>query len=168
MGKGERTELSKKQRAVIEDLFAGGMDELEVLSRHNVKPAVYKRWLGHGAFNKEMVFRLASARRKSRMIIAQYAPVAAAKLVELSQEGKGETARKACLDIINLPDAEEVIGQTNAGKEGGKDGEREDISFSQRAASRMLEILAEDRMEDSDSEETVRDTKRNRSLHRRS
>jgi hypothetical protein len=36
------------------------------------------------------------------MIIARYATSAAAKLVELTESQNPETARKACLDIINL------------------------------------------------------------------
>ncbi len=163
MGKGKRRKLSKKQLAVIEDLFAGGIDEPEVLGRHNVKSAIYKRWLSQGAFNEEMAFRVASVRRKSRMIIAQYSPVAAVKLVELSQEGKGETARKACMDIINMPDAKETIGRDDTKED---DGEK-NISFSQKAASRMLEILADDRMADDGSAEATKGTERNEGLHRR-
>ena len=36
--------LTKRQRAVIEDLFTAEMDEQEVLEKHNVNRALYNRW----------------------------------------------------------------------------------------------------------------------------
>lgn len=99
----KRKKLSKKQLAVIEDLFSGQFDEQAVLEKHNVSRAVYNRWLADEQFDDEFSRRIASAHRQSELIIARYAPLAAAKLVQLTDSEKEETARRACLDIISLP-----------------------------------------------------------------
>jgi len=93
--------LTKKQHAVIEDLFAGQIDEQEVLARHKVDRRLYDKWLADEKFVGELERRLKSAYRQSEMIIARYATFAAAKLVALTESENQETARKACLDIIN-------------------------------------------------------------------
>jgi hypothetical protein len=100
--------LTKRQREVIEDLFAGLTDEQQVLDKHKVGRRLYDRWLTDEKFAEEFERRLKSARRQGELIIARYAAFAAAKLVQLTESQNQETARKACLDIINLlrPDAE--------------------------------------------------------------
>ncbi|MHC4086453.1 MAG: hypothetical protein ACYSWZ_21115 [Planctomycetota bacterium] len=98
-----RKKLSKKQLAVIDDLFGGELDEQAVLEKHKVNRNVYNRWLANGLFASEFDRRIMSAHRQSAALIAKYAPLAAAKLVQLTESDKQETARKACMDIISLP-----------------------------------------------------------------
>lgn len=98
-----RKKLSKKQLAVIDDLFSGELDEQVVLEKHKVNRNVYNRWLADGLFVSEFDRRIMSAHRQSAALIAKYAPLAAAKLVQLTESEKVETARRACLDIISLP-----------------------------------------------------------------
>jgi hypothetical protein len=98
----KRKKLSKKQLAVIDDLFSGELDEQAVLDRHKVNRNVYNRWQTDGLFVSEFDLRIMSARRQSAALIAKYATLAAAKLVQLTESEKEETARKACLDIISL------------------------------------------------------------------
>jgi hypothetical protein len=86
----------------MEDLFSGELDEQAVLDRHKVSRNVYSRWLADGLFASEFDRRIMSAHRQSAALIARYAPMAAAKLVQLTESEKEETARKACLDIISL------------------------------------------------------------------
>ncbi len=101
----ESKRLTKRQRAVIEDLFADHANEREVLDKHNVSPALYDQWLGDEQFCECFERRIARAYRQARLILARNAPQAAQTLVELSRH-KGEPARKACLDILALPTAE--------------------------------------------------------------
>ncbi|MDH4240539.1 MAG: hypothetical protein OEW48_13345 [Phycisphaerae bacterium] len=98
-----RKKLSKKQLAVIDDLFSGGLDEQAVLEKHKVNRNIYNRWLADGLFVSEFDNKIISAHRQSVVLIAKYAPLAAAKLVQLTESEKEETARKACMDIISLP-----------------------------------------------------------------
>ncbi|MCK4998838.1 MAG: hypothetical protein KAS23_04855 [Anaerohalosphaera sp.] len=99
----EKSKLSKRQTAVIDDLLVGELDETKILEKHKLSPGAYRKWLNDGNFTDELNFRMKNARLKSRLIIARFAQVAAMKLVELTDSDKEETARKACLDIISLP-----------------------------------------------------------------
>jgi hypothetical protein len=95
--------LNKRQLAVLEDLFTGDLDEQAVLDKHAVSRQLYEQWFAQEQFAEQFERRMDRAYRQSRMILARYAPVAAAKLVELTNSDKAETARKACLDIISPP-----------------------------------------------------------------
>jgi hypothetical protein len=136
-----RKRLSKKQLAVIDDIFAGELDEQVVLDKHTVSRNVYNKWLADGTFADEFDHRIASAHRQSAALIARYAPLAAAKLVQLTNSEKEETARRACLDIISLPrlsaqrtEPRTDESQTSAGRQ-----------LSPETASRLLAVLAEER-----------------------
>jgi hypothetical protein len=94
--------LTKKQLAVLEALFNGELDEQAVLDKHKTSRNVYNGWLADGSFVSEFDRRIMSAHRQSAALIARYAPLAALKLVQLTESQKEETARKACLDIISL------------------------------------------------------------------
>jgi hypothetical protein len=94
--------ITKKQRAVIEDLFASEANEQQVLDKHKVSQKIYQKWQTDEFFLREFELRLKQERRQSDLIIARYATFAAAKLVQLTESANQETARKACLDIITL------------------------------------------------------------------
>jgi hypothetical protein len=82
-------------------LFAGQIDEQQVLDKHKINKRLYDKWLADANFTEEFERRLKLAHRQSELIIAKFATVAAAKLVQLTESENQETARKACLDIIN-------------------------------------------------------------------
>jgi hypothetical protein len=84
-------------------LFGGGLDEQAVLEKYKVNRNIYNRWLADELFVSEFDNKIMSAHRQSVVLIAKYAPLAAAKLVQLTESEKEETARKACMDIISLP-----------------------------------------------------------------
>lgn len=88
---------------MIDDLFAGQLDEQAILDKHNVSRNIYNKWLTDENFANEFDRRIAALNRQSKLITARYAPLAAARLVQLTESEKEETSRKACLDIISLP-----------------------------------------------------------------
>lgn len=98
--------LSKKQLAVINDLFQADMNESEILKKHSISQKIYNKWLSQNIFHEEFARRIDAAYRQSELIMAKYAPLAAIKLVHLTESEKDETRRKACLDIISLPKAD--------------------------------------------------------------
>ena len=98
-----KKQLSKRQRAVLDDLFGGESDEQSVLEKHKISRHIYNKWQAEEQFSSEFERRVTALNRQSELIIARYAPLAAAKLVQLTESEKEETARKACLDIITLP-----------------------------------------------------------------
>ncbi|MCX5638233.1 MAG: hypothetical protein NTX52_11165 [Planctomycetota bacterium] len=134
--------ITKKQRAVIEDLFAGGASEQQVLARHRVSQRVYEKWQTDEFFLREFDFRLQRERRQSEMIIARYAAFAAAKLVQLTESENQETARKACLDILSMHASRESRPTRDDGRPTKDDGRSE---LNDETASRLLSALAEEK-----------------------
>ena len=94
-------QLTKKQRDVIDDLFSGELDEQQIFEKHRINKRVYDKWLAEDNFADEFDRRIKSAHRRGELIIARFANVAAAKLVQLTESENQETSRKACLDVIN-------------------------------------------------------------------
>jgi hypothetical protein len=99
----KQKQLSKRQLTVIDELLAGELDEQAVLEKHRVSRKTFNKWLAEDAFAGEIDRRLQWLNRQSELIIARYKTLAAAKLVQLTESEKEETARKACLDIISMP-----------------------------------------------------------------
>ena len=138
-----KKQLKKRQLAVIDDMFSGELDEQSVLAKHKVSRDFYNKWLADGDFAEEFDRRIASAHRQSAALIARYAPLAAAKLVQLTESENQETARKACLDIISSP----KIGpqKTEQSDKGKKDSDKQAEQLPEATASRLLAALAEEK-----------------------
>ena len=134
--------LSSRQLAVMDDLFAGELSEAEVLKKHGVRTVVYRRWLGTKVFSDELAFRIEAARRESEIMIAKYARVAAVKLVELTGSNKGETARRACLDIVSCAG---VGGGKKKGKSAAVKKDKLNAQISPKVASKLLGVLAKEK-----------------------
>ncbi len=125
----------------MEDLFSGELDEQAVLDKHKVSRNVYNRWLADGLFASEFDHRIMSAHRQSTALIARYAPLAAAKLVQLTESDKEETARKACLDIISLP---ALLDKRIAQPSEPQTAETQQLQqITEQTASRLLAALAQ-------------------------
>jgi len=107
--------LTRRQRALIEDLFTSAMNEEQVLAKHGVGNVLYSRWLADEQFVAEFERRMTQAYRSGRLILARYAIVAASKLVALTDCEKEEVARKSCLDIITLEDPTRTAPSDAAG-----------------------------------------------------
>jgi hypothetical protein len=162
--------LTKKQIAILDDLFIGELDEQAVLDKYNVSRNLYFRWLADAcpeqidtersrssrgnSFAEQFDSRIAAAYRQSAALLARYATLAAAKLVQLTDSSSPETARKACLDIISMQPADqrrmmdEGRGEMDAcpernRRDGGRttdDGQR----LSPETAGKILEVLAQE------------------------
>jgi len=129
--------LTPRQLKVIDDLFGGKYSEVEVMKKHKISKNIFNKWASDSLFIKELEFRVESSRRQSEMIIARYAPAAAAKLVALTESDKEETARKACLDIITQP----FEGKDRIGDDEMESPVHTD-NMTQQTATRLLEALA--------------------------
>ena len=142
-----KKQLKKRQLAVIDDMFSGELDEQSVLAKHKVSRDVYNKWLADADFAEEFDRRIASAHRQSELIIARYAPLAAAKLVQLTESENQETARKACLDIISFPKiaAKEAERPDKTKKDSGNPAEQ----LPEATVSKLLAALAKEKEEKS-------------------
>ena len=98
----EQKRLSKRQLAMVEDLFAGGLDEQQVLDKYKVSRKLFNRWLAEPAFAEHLKRYIDAVHLRSAMLVARRASEAADTLFGLIRSDKGETARKACLDIIQM------------------------------------------------------------------
>lgn len=134
--------LSRRQLAVMDDLFAGELDERSILDKHKVTRNTYNKWLADELFCEEFDRRIASAWRQCELIIARYSAVAAAKLVQLTDSEKEETARRACLDIISLPMLSTKKSQQPAEPQSIDQGQPSQLSAE--TAERLLAALAEE------------------------
>ena len=131
--------LSRKQLALIEDLFASKLDEQKILDEHKVARQLYRRWLADEQFTEELNQRVGGAYRQSTFLLASNARTVAERLVGLTEHENAETARKACLDIITMDPSTGLPG-TSATAE---DSAEEPSPISPQTASRLLAVLAE-------------------------
>jgi hypothetical protein len=129
-------QLTKKQLSVIDDLFAGELDEQQVFEKHRINKRLYDKWLAEENFANEFDRRIKSAHRQGELIIARFANVAAVKLVALTESANPETARKACLDVINY------LRQRNQHSPAEQTENEQPPDLSPELASRLLAALA--------------------------
>jgi len=138
-----KKQLNKRQLAVLEDLFSGELDEQAVLDKYKVSRNLYNKWLASEVFNEQFEQRIAGAYRQSAVLIARYAPLAAAKLVQLTESDKEETARKACLDIISMGSSSNRLAVTPVVTVKDSGSQQGFPALSAQTASRLLSVLAE-------------------------
>jgi len=139
----KQKKLTRRQRAVMDDLFTSELDEQAVLQKHNVSHALYNRWLAGECFAEHFESRIAQACRSGRIVLARYATAAAVKLIELTDCEKEETARKACLDIISLQGPNQANPRPTARAE--NEATPPDSELPPETASRILAALAGDK-----------------------
>ena len=139
---GRRKYLTQKQLAVLDDLFNSDMDERAVLKKHRVRRGTYEKWLADEAFSERFKQYVNVLSRRSERLLAKYSCAAAEKLIELTKAGKGETARKACLDIMTI--SKRISEHLEAAKDFEHGESKEIPQLSGKRASRLLALLAED------------------------
>ncbi len=140
----ETKQLTKRQLAVIEDLFSGELDEQAILDKYKLSRELYNKWRNDDSFTEQFERRIADAYRQSTVLIARYAPVAAAKLIQLTESDKPETARKACLDIISMPILTANKKTQPSDKHQPADTQQP-ASLTAQTAGRLLAVLAEEK-----------------------
>lgn len=127
-------------------MLAGELDEQAILEKHNVRQKAFNRWLGEDAFVAELNRRLQWLNLQSELVITRYKTLAAARLVQLTDSENQETARKACLDIINLPNrADNPPKQPSDGKQKSQPPDYHELS--PETCSKLLTVLAEEKKE---------------------
>jgi hypothetical protein len=134
-------QLSRKQIEVINDLFESEKKEIQILQDHKVSWIIYNKWFADKNFIEELDNRIAAAKKRAAAHIAYTASKAIAGLVDLSQ-GQGETARKACLDLIALQSQATTQPQPQPQAPEQSDSPKSDLS--PETASRILAALAEE------------------------
>jgi len=150
MNKTEKKQqtLSVRQKALIDELAAGTTDISAALQKHRISKQLYRQWLKLPEFAGELLFQRDCGFAQSRMILARFAPAAAARLVALTESDKEETVRKACLDIITLSGKLELPGRDD--ENGDSEESAADTAgtvgpdISPETAAKILELLAQE------------------------
>jgi hypothetical protein len=140
-------QLTKRQLDVIEELFAGRLEEQEILQKYNLSRNLYNKWKDDDYFIEQFDKRIADAYCKSTVLSARYAPVAAAKLIQLTDSDRPETARKACLDIISMPTL--TAGKKIQPPDVPQPADNSTlVPFNAETAGKLLAVLAEEKVND--------------------
>ena len=135
--------MTARQLVVLDDLFNSELDEQGVLDKHKVRRNTYERWLTDELFAERYNRYVNHIRRRSELLMAKYSCLAAAKLVELVASDKSETARRACLDIINQTRG---AGSTHsADSPQAAESKQSNVAFSPETASKLLAVMAEEK-----------------------
>lgn len=92
--------LNRRQKQFIARLLDPGFDVANVLKDLRVDVSVLRAWMRSPEFTTEVDDTISAVRLMSRVQVARSTPDVAATLINLTRDGKGETARKACLDIL--------------------------------------------------------------------
>ena len=107
-------QLTVRQLAFLGNLFGGKLSEEQVMEKYHVSRRLYNKWLAEPAFSEQFDRRIAGLYRQNAFLIARKASEATEELMKLIKGGegstggnttkaeKGETTRKACLDIIKM------------------------------------------------------------------
>jgi len=107
MGLRNDAGLTESQERFIEALCEGkGFDEIS--REMKVCRSKMKKWLEEEAFINELAFKIDSCKRQGYLILARCLPAAAARLAGLMESDNAETARRACMDLVNLFIGEEL------------------------------------------------------------
>ena len=93
--------LTKKQLAVIDDLFSSELNENKILQKHKVSRALYNKWLSDENFIRDFDSRISVSLKRNTARLADNVSKAVEKLITMTQ-GETDLSRKACLDIIAL------------------------------------------------------------------
>ena len=141
--------LTTKQSQIIEDLFTGNIEFEDVLKKHGISQRTYCRWLEQENFALEYKRRLKLSEHLKELILARYTPSAASGVARLTVAQKEETARKACMDIINHPDIKAKI-QSQIKKPPEKEEQDPLPDLEPEVVSKLLTVLAESSKLESD------------------
>ena len=141
--------LTKKQLDVIDDLFKNSGDETAVLKKYNIARNIWGKWIADKSFNAAIEEKIKAMQRQSQILITQYVPMAAAKLIQLCGSDKEETSRKACLDILAMQAGS--THSTSSGQAGGSGQSKEvdtgdddeENMLDDETAAKLLAVLAE-------------------------
>jgi len=129
--------LTKQHKLLIDDLFERGLSEAEVCEKHGLAMDKLREWSMDADFRQEVYHRLFTPVTKAWVMLARSAPVVAARLIELTECEKAETARKACLDIFAM-----LPWECNVQNSDESETPLPPLPFSEETASKLLAVLA--------------------------
>ena len=140
--KQDKKAASKSKALVAVDEILKGGEGAEVLKHHRIEPEAFDKLLNDPKFALQVSNRIGLSIIRTKLLIAQYAQAATAKLISLTECEKEETARKACLDVITLATKQSDI--TLQKEKVSEIVESANAPITPDQASKMLAVLADD------------------------
>lgn len=131
----------KETMLKIVDEITRGFGEEETLRKHRVTVAALDKLLSDPNLIQDVTERIGLSIIRTKLLIAQYAQTATAKLISLMDCEKEETARKACLDIIEL--AQKQSNTTLQKEMVSEIRESGEFPITEEQASNILATLAQ-------------------------
>jgi len=90
-------------RELIEDILTARHDVLELARAHDMTPAALADWASDLGNQRLLRGLCELADLQTQVLLSRYRLVAASRLIRLAtQEGEGESARRACVDLLKV------------------------------------------------------------------
>jgi len=142
--KQDKKAVSETKALVAVDEILKGESEDKTLKRHRIEPEAFDKLLNNPKFVLQVSNRIGLSIIRTKLLIAQYAQAATAKLIHLTECDKEETARKACLDVITLATKQSDITIQKEKVSQIIEDANSPTELTEDQASKMLALLAED------------------------
>jgi len=142
--KQDKKAVSETKALVAVDEILKGESEDKTLKRHRIEPEAFDKLLNNPKFVLQVSNRIGLSIIRTKLLIAQYARAATAKLIHLTECDKEETARKACLDVITLATKQSDITIQKEKVSQIIEDANSPTELTEDQASKMLALLAED------------------------
>ncbi len=141
--KQDKKTVSETEALVAVDKILKGDSEEQTLERHEIEPEDFDKLLNNPKFVLQVSNRIGLSIIRTKLLIAQFSQTATAKLIQLMDSDKEETARKACLDVITLAtkQSDATIQKEKAAQIIEEANTPAELTGDQ--ASRMLAVLSE-------------------------
>jgi len=136
--------IQGRMMGFVEDLFDDKCPEdiPELLEKWKVSRNEFGYWLKDKRFIEEIKIRLRWRKRNGEIFLAKYSIAAAARLVNLTNSRNTETARRACVDVLNLLRERHRPGRPGRPKKEEFPQIPKTESLTNEQASALLETLA--------------------------
>jgi hypothetical protein len=113
--------ITRLHRKVAETYCVKRESAEDVRKQHHISLKTLERWLAAPAFQALLVEIEAKHRRRAKWVFITCSEVVAARLVKLTETDSAETARKACLDVLEHA---QPLGETAGVVAAGPSAER--------------------------------------------
>lgn len=128
--------FTPKQLKIIKKWLNNEVDELELCKKYHISYRKWHKWTNSKFVKDEIKGRVEAAKKRSELLMAEYLPLATAKLIEQCNSENSETSRKACLQIITNCAQENQIEEQEETTEPA-------VEIDDETASKILAVLAE-------------------------
>ena len=130
-----------KKRKFLDELFENAYAQAAAKKKLDVSSYIYKRWLNDPQFEAEFNSSIKILLKDCEIQLAQFAPFAVKKLIDLTESEKDELKLKASIEILKMVNLFENEKNNDFG---GKLIQEKNLeTLSDETASRILSALVE-------------------------